>query len=80
MTGKKGKRVTENPPSRGEILYFTDSSAILRMLRIESRKFNEFMGSWVSEVKVNGDMENEWVWLIGNCNPADLSTRPTATP
>ncbi len=47
------------------VRYFTDSSAVLRMLRIESRKFNEFMGSWVSEVKVNSDMENEWVWLMG---------------
>ncbi len=25
-------------------------------------------------------MENEWRWLEGNCNPADLGTRSRATP
>jgi hypothetical protein len=34
----------------------------------------------VSEVKVNSDMENEWRWLEGNCNPADLGTRSRSTP
>ncbi len=39
--------------------YFTDSSAVLGMLRTESGKFLEFVGAWVSEVKVNSDVENE---------------------
>jgi hypothetical protein len=60
--------------------YFTDSSAVLGMLRTESGKFLEFMGERVSEVKVNSDVENEWRWLEGNCNPADLGTRSKATP
>jgi hypothetical protein len=34
----------------------------------------------VSEVKVNSDVENEWRWLEGNCNPADMGTRSRATP
>jgi hypothetical protein len=38
------------------------------------------MGARVSEVKVNSDVENEWRWLEGNCNPADLGTRSRATP
>jgi hypothetical protein len=46
--------------------YFTDSSAVLGMLRTESGKFLEFVGARVSEVKVNSDMENEWRWLEGN--------------
>jgi hypothetical protein len=25
-------------------------------------------------------MEEEWLWLVRNCNPADLGTRSTATP
>jgi hypothetical protein len=28
-------------------------------------------------VKVNSDVENEWRWLEGNCNPADLGMRST---
>ncbi len=60
--------------------YFTDSSAVLGMLRTESGKFNEFVGARVSEVKVNSNEENEWRWLEGNCNPADLGTRFRATP
>jgi hypothetical protein len=60
--------------------YFTDSSAVLGMLRTESGKFLVFVGARVSEVKVNSDVENEWRWLEGNCNPADLGTRSRATP
>ncbi len=59
--------------------YFTDSSAVLGMLRTESGKFNEFVGARVSEVKVNSNVEDEWRWLEGNCNPADLGTRSKAT-
>jgi hypothetical protein len=59
---------------------FTDSSAVLGMLRMESGKFNEFVGARVSEVKVNSDVEGERRWLEGNCNPADLGMRSNATP
>ncbi len=45
---------------------FTDSSAVLGMLRTESGKFNEFVGARVSEVKVIGNVEDEWRWLEGN--------------
>jgi hypothetical protein len=50
------------------------------MLRTESGKFNEFVGARVSEVKVNSNVEDEWRWLEGNCNPADLGTSSKATP
>jgi hypothetical protein len=63
-----------------ETRYFTDSSAVLGMLQTKSGKFLEFVGARVSEVKVNSDVENEWRWLEGNCNPADLGTRSRATP
>jgi hypothetical protein len=39
--------------------YFTDSSAVLGMLRTESGKFNEFVGARVSEVKVKSNVEEE---------------------
>ncbi len=60
--------------------FFTDSSAVLGMLRTESSKFSEFVGAQVSEVKVNSDVEEEWRWLEGNCNPTDLGMRSNATP
>jgi hypothetical protein len=46
--------------------YFTDSSAVPDMLRTESGKFTEFVGARVSEVKVNSNMQEEWLWLMGN--------------
>jgi hypothetical protein len=49
------------------------------MLRTESGKFTEVLGARVSKVKVNSNIE-EWLWLVGNCNPADLGTRSNATP
>ncbi len=60
--------------------YFTDSSAVLGILRTKSRKFAKFMEARVSEVKVNRNVEEKWLWLVGNCNPADLGTRSTAIP
>jgi hypothetical protein len=57
--------------------FFT--SAVLGMLRTESGEFNEFVGARVSEVKVNSNIEEEWRWLEGNCNLADLGTRSNAT-
>jgi hypothetical protein len=60
--------------------YFTDSSAVLGMLRTESGKFLEFVGARVSEVKVNSDVENEWRWLEGNCNPGALAKGPGQRP
>ncbi len=60
--------------------YFTDLSAVLGMLRTESGRFTEFVGARVSEVKVNSNVEEEWLWLDGNCNPADLGTISNATP
>jgi hypothetical protein len=34
----------------------------------------------VSEVKVNSNVEEEWLWLAGNHNPGDLGTRSNAAP
>jgi hypothetical protein len=34
----------------------------------------------VSKVKVNGNVETEWLWLTDDCNLADLGTRMAATP
>jgi hypothetical protein len=42
------------------------------MQRMESGRFTEFMAARFSEVKVNSNIEEEWLWLVGNCNPSDL--------
>ncbi len=60
--------------------YFTDSSAVLGMLRTESGRFTEFIGARVSQVKVNSNVEEEWLWLVGSRNPADLGMTSNATP
>jgi hypothetical protein len=52
--------------------YFTDSSAVLGMLRTKSGRFTEFVGARFSKIKVSSNIEEEWLWLMGNCNPADL--------
>jgi hypothetical protein len=75
---KKTREALRIPLARTR--FFTDSSAVLGMLRTESGKFNEFVGARVSEVKVNSNVEGEWRCLEGNCNPADLGTRSNATP
>ncbi len=36
--------------------------------------FTEFVGARVSEVQVNSNVEEEWLWLVRNCNPVDLGT------
>jgi hypothetical protein len=59
-TGKKDQGSIEI--SLAGTRFFTDSSAVLGMLRTESGKFNEFVGARVSEVKVNSNVEEEWRW------------------
>jgi hypothetical protein len=37
--------------------YFTDPSAVLSILKLESEGFNEFVGARDCEMKVNSNME-----------------------
>jgi hypothetical protein len=46
------------------VRYFTKSSAIIGILRMESGRFNEFVGAQVSKVKVNSKLEKERLWLM----------------
>jgi hypothetical protein len=39
---------------------------------MESGRFTEFVEARVSNVKVNSNIEEECLWLMGICNPADL--------
>jgi hypothetical protein len=60
--------------------YFTDSSAILGMLKCDSVSFLEFVGTRVSEIKSLSSPEEEWFWVPTDCNLADLGTRPNVEP
>ncbi len=43
----------------GKVGYFTDPSAVLSILKLESEGFNKFVGARVCKIKVNSDMEKE---------------------
>jgi hypothetical protein len=60
--------------------YFTDSFAILGMLKCDSASFLEFVGTRVSEIKSLSSPEEEWFWVPTDCNLADLGTRPNVEP
>jgi hypothetical protein len=60
--------------------YFTDSSTVLGMLRCDSASFLEFVGTRVSQVKSLSSPEKEWLWIPGDCNLADMGTRPNVEP
>ena len=60
--------------------FFTDSSAVLGMLRSESASFQEFVGTRVSEVKSKSNLLTEWFWVPTLENVADIGTRETVEP
>jgi len=62
------------------VRYFTDSSAVLGMLKKDSASFLEFVGTRVSEVKTLSDPNTEWFWLPTEENLADMGTRPHVEP
>jgi hypothetical protein len=62
------------------VRYFTDSTAVLGMILRESATYQEFVGTWVSEIKTKSDPEKEWFWIPGEQNIADMGTRPTRVP
>jgi hypothetical protein len=50
------------------------------MLRCDSASFLEFVGMRVSQVKSLSSPEKEWFWIPGDCNLADMGTRPNVEP
>lgn len=60
--------------------FFTDSSAVLGMINGECGAFNEFVGTRVSEIKSKSNPAEEWLWLPGNDNLADMGTREDTVP
>ena len=60
--------------------FFTDSTAVLGMLRGDMSTFQEFVGTRVSEIKSKSDAQTEWNWIPTDKNLADLGTRANAAP
>jgi len=60
--------------------FFTDSSAVLGMIRSPSGSFNEFVGTRVGEIRSKCDAERDWFWIPTDLNLADMGTRPTVKP
>jgi hypothetical protein len=65
--GKEGYGGVEDSSGRNPVLHGLFNSP--GMLRTESGRFTEFLGARVSEVKVNSNIEEEWLWLVGNATP-----------
>jgi hypothetical protein len=59
------------------VRYFTDLSAVLCMLSMDSATFLEFVGMQVSKIKIKSDTEKECFWISGELNLADMSIWPT---
>lgn len=60
--------------------FFTDSSAVLGMIRGHCASFQEFVGTRVGEIKSKSDPEKEWYWVPTDCNLADMGTRSNVKP
>ena len=62
-----------------EILFFTDSSAVLAMIQRPSGSFLEFVGTRVGEIRSKSDPD-KWFWIPSNHNLADMGTRDNVEP
>jgi hypothetical protein len=62
------------------VWYFTNSTAVLGMILRESATYQEFVGTMVSQIKLNSKPEKDWFWIPKELNLADMGTRPTVVP
>ena len=60
--------------------FFTDSTAVLGMLKGDMSTFQEFVGTRVSEIRSKSDAKTEWNWIPTDKNLADLGTRTGVLP
>ena len=64
----------------GRRYFFTDSSAVLGMVKGECGAFQEFVGTRTGEIKSKSDPDKEWYWLPTKENLADMGTRDDVVP
>ncbi len=60
--------------------FFTDSSAVLGILRGNMTLYKEFVGNRAAEIRSKSDVEAEWRWIPSGANVADIGTRGGVEP
>lgn len=61
--------------SISKTLFWTDSKTVLQWLRMDPRKFQQFVMHRVGEILENSNPD-QWNWVPSKSNPADLATKP----
>ena len=64
----------------GQRFFFTDSSAVLGMIKNNSAAFLEFVGTRTGEIRSKSNPDSEWFWIPTADNLADMGTRDTVMP
>ncbi|KAK3105008.1 hypothetical protein FSP39_015108 [Pinctada imbricata] len=59
-----------------EVYHIVDSMIVRAQIQKESYGFGTFTATRVAEIQ-NKTNKEEWWWIAGECNPADLTTRGT---
>ena len=58
-----------------KVYHFVDSEIVLAMIQKESYGFNTYASLRVGEVQELTNVKEEWYWISGETNPADMITR-----
>ena len=58
------------------VIHVTDSTIVRWQIQKESHGFKSFTATRIGEIQSFSD-PNEWWWVVGDLNPADLTTRVT---
>ncbi len=60
--------------------FYTDSSAVLGILRGKLSTYREFVGTRAAEVRAKSSIPEEWRWVPTDANAADIGTRAGVRP
>ncbi|XP_046868949.1 uncharacterized protein LOC124461469 [Drosophila willistoni] len=72
---KLSNRIQRNPSlSINSSCYWSDSKTVLKWLRMDPRKFQQFVMHRVGEILEFTNV-SQWNWVPTNLNPADLATK-----
>ncbi|XP_068141514.1 uncharacterized protein [Drosophila tropicalis] len=75
LGAKLSNRIQRNPSlSINSSCYWSDSKTVLKWLRMDLRKFQQFVMHRVGEILEFTNV-SQWNWVPTNLNPADLATK-----